>query len=144
VSTTEVSPGGTRVITDGEFVAAVERVLKKRGASYIYEVPAWTQRCVYSADEGETGSCLFGAVLLDEFGIPYSDAWEGATIAQVLRGQSDIGPITVDGVEFLLSEPVITAAMEGQSTQDNGQRYDDVEDDFFGNLLLEQGVEVTS
>lgn len=144
MSTTEVSPGGTRVITDGEFVAAVERVLKKRGPAFTYEVPAWTQRCVYSADEGETGSCLFGAVLLDEFGIRYSDSWEGATIAQVLRGRNDIGELDIEGVEFLLSEPVITAALEGQSTQDNGQRYDDVEDDFFGNLLLEQGVEVTS
>lgn len=117
-----------RIITTDEFTGAVHAVLTKRGDNFEYmqldHDDHGGNTCVYSEDDGETGSCLFGAALIDELELEYDPCWEGATIAQILRG--DVDP----SLNFDVPTAVEVAAYEAQKLQDTGHRYGLVRESF--------------
>lgn len=122
----------TRIITEPEFVDAVRNVLNKRGPNFKYEaieVEGGTT-CVYSTD-GESGSCLFGAAFLDELNLPYDPAWEGATVAQIIRREY-VYDDTIDEITYNFDVPshVTVAAHEAQRLQDSGHAYYSVSREF--------------
>lgn len=117
-----------RIITDGEFVKAVTAVFDKRGPLYVYNPPEGAS-CKYSVDGGDTGSCLFGAAIIDELGLGHgydSDAWEGAPVTYFINGN-----LSIEGVVFDVGHKVREAAFQAQTSQDNGARYDEVRGEFF-------------
>lgn len=76
----------TRIIKQDEFINAVREVLAERGPDFVYDSSATPdETCRYSEDGGETGSCLFGAALIDKLHVPYLESWEGAPIYAVIR-----------------------------------------------------------
>jgi hypothetical protein len=125
-----------RIITSQEFIDAVHTVLDKRGDGFVYQAPVGVEyedsgTCVYSEDEGQTGSCLFGAALIEELGVPYDASWEGATIAQILRGEAGSEDVDFD---FDYTLDLCRAAYEAQRSQDISYEYSRVRAEFDGIL----------
>lgn len=121
----------TRVITEREYITAIRKVIADRGPNYIYDKPGG--RCVYSDDEGRTGSCLHGVVLFEHLGLPWSDDIEGQPIHALLRD----GTLWFPGVEFDVSGALVHACSEAQASQDGDMDYGYVGDEF--ELVLARG-----
>ena len=70
----------TRELTVDDVIEATFAVLEERGPEYVYEkegVNQWGDpTCKYSVDGGKTGSCLFGAALIEKLGVPYDPSWD--------------------------------------------------------------------
>lgn len=82
----------TRELTVDDVIEATFAVLEERGPEYVCQKEGTNQwgdpACKYSVDGGETGSCLFGAALIEKLGIAYSSIWDregGFTIDNLLR-----------------------------------------------------------
>lgn len=107
-------------ITLNDVIRATFEVLEERGDDFRYEPQGDTESvgkgCVYSADGGKTGSCLFGAALIDKLGMEYDPQWEQPlSIQDVL---TDLGIPFTDEVGYALEN--------AQGKQDVGNRYRDV------------------
>lgn len=116
----------TTTITAQQFKDAVLDVLNERGDDFVYEPPKYNSDdfpgdCAYSADGGKTGSCLFGAALIEKLGIPYSPSWEGANIVVLINSPGEEYPnrITILDADATLRGDAYSA----QFTQDNGKPY---------------------
>jgi len=116
----------TRTITADEFVGAVREVLAERGPEYVYPVNKSfaDSQCSYSRDGGTTGSCLYGVVLIEKFGLPYMAEWEGMPIHQILRNGH------FAQARFVLGNEHIMAATWSQSYQDDEMPYGQVGEKF--------------
>lgn len=114
--------GTPRVITDDEFIAAFEAMLERRGGDFIYQIPDANPydgpdgTCLYSTDEGATGSCGIGSVLIDDLGLRWDEHWEGIGFNTFIHD---------DYVDALgsLSKRVRAAATMFQTGQDAGYPY---------------------
>lgn len=77
-------------ITVQDVAKAALEVIDDRGDDFVYEPRevsyAFNPTCRYSDDGGETGSCLFGAALIDKLGVKYDPSWEGQPIGMLLSG----------------------------------------------------------
>lgn len=107
-------------ITINDVIRATFEVLDERGGDFKYEPQGNTESpsngCVYSADGGKTGSCLFGAALIDKLGVDYDPQWEQPlSIQDVLN---DLGIPFTDEVGYALEN--------AQSQQDTGNPYREV------------------
>lgn len=114
-------------ITAEALVAATFEVLEERGDDFVYvkEGPdvgyadvAGEGSCVYSADGGETGSCLFGKALIEKLGVEYHTYWEDRPIQSVLE-------------DLLTREDHLRVAAKlghAQASQDGGKPYGEVKD----------------
>ena len=100
-------------VTAPALIAAVRRVIAKRGPEYVY--PAIN--CTYGgADEGlYSERCIFGEALIGELGVPYDWKWEGKSIDDILvaAGYDDVA--------------YYSAANDVQEAQDSGCAYGEIE-----------------
>jgi hypothetical protein len=110
-------------ITVDDVIEATFEVLEERGPGYVYEKPGVNEYgepvCKYSTDEGATGSCLFGAALIEKLKIPYSEWWDsnGGVALPVLLDRL-IPDADRDNRFYALGS--------AQANQDMGKRYGEV------------------
>lgn len=141
----------TRIITDEEFIQAVDAAVEERGRDFVYP-EEWKQRldsvggatssltCLYNLPD-DSPACLFGLAfhklglapasgvvtdILDMTSSPWSygdvdDAFQGESAA-TWRERAD--------VEFRLSTDVRYAAQNAQAAQDKGDAWGDASEIF--------------
>lgn len=113
-----------RIIEDDEFIAAVRAVLAERGPDFVYqpEPDMGTASCMYSRDNGISGSCLYGTAVIEQLRVKYTNYWESKSVAAIFVG---------DGKTlWALSPAVKSAAWITQNMQDQRFPYGVVSQEF--------------
>lgn len=108
----------TKEISVQQFKDAVLEVLAERGDDFTYNPPEFGPRagqCVYSADHGETGSCLFGVAFIDKLGAEWDYEWESGELALEEILDCYVVPV-IDSV-------TVNTAARAQADQDAGKPY---------------------
>lgn len=103
--------------TEKDVAKAALKVIDKRGDDFVY-IPERDGQCAYSEDGGVTGSCIFGAALIEELGFEYSFDWEGSSIYSLLEDKTLVGD-KLDVTAWLNVETLSTV----QVRQDGGDTY---------------------
>lgn len=118
-----------RIITQQEWIDAVEAVLKERGPDFRYDNDGGCQYARSEDGYAEEGSCLFGAALIEKLDVQYEMCWESHPIHQILRHPAQFD---VEEIEFDLDDATIQRSYWAQIAQDNRYNYAFVADVFAG------------